>query len=181
MNRSPAIAGVLSVLFPGLGHLYAGAVSRGFALAAIFFATLQTVIHTGFAAGGLAVLGIWLFGILDAVRVAEETAQARAEGRRPDISLDRSWALGLVLVGAVAILAVIPGIGWTARLWPLLLLWIGVQHLRGRPVIPGFLRSAEEAPDPLPTDGAIRSAGAEERNLELGGGGSAPPKPPGKE
>ena len=100
---------MLSVLFPGLGHLYAGARSRALALAAVFLAGIQSVDYSGRELLVLPLLGIWLFGILDAIRVTEEAVRARAEGRQPDLGMDRRWAVGLVLVGAAATLTLIPG------------------------------------------------------------------------
>lgn len=153
MNRSPAVAGVLSVVFPGLGHLYGGAAHRAVALAAVFVALLQAAIHN---AGGLIVLAlpaVWLFAIVDAVRVAEESARAHDEGRTAEFRLDRNWAVGLVAAGVICTFAVIPGFEFVARLWPLALVGIGVQMLRGRPVVPRF------------------GAGA------AGAGGAAPPPP----
>ena len=144
MNRSPGLAGVLSVLFPGLGHLYAGARSSALALAAVFLAGIQSVDYSGRELLVLPLLGIWLFGILDAIRVTEEAVRARAEGRQPDLGMDRRWAVGLVLVGAAATLTLIPGLGWAVRLWPLALVWIGVQLLRGKPVLPGFLNPSPD-------------------------------------
>lgn len=138
MNRSPAVAGVLSVVFPGLGHLYGGATHRAVALGAVFVALLQAVVHNQ---GGLIVLAmpaVWLFSIVDAIRVAEESARARTEGRTAVFRLDRNWAVALVAAGIICTLAVIPGLAFVARAWPLALVAIGIQMLRGRPVVPRF-------------------------------------------
>lgn len=134
MNRSPGIAGVLSVLLPGLGHLYAGATARGLALAAASVALFQ-------AETIAAVLAVWIFGIVNAIRTTEEIVRAHAEGRPAAISLDRNWAIGLMAAGAIAVLGLIPELDWALRLWPLVLVWIGLRLFRGRPVIPG-------SPDP---------------------------------
>lgn len=159
MNRSPVIAGVLSVVVPGLGHLYAGATSRGLALGAGFVALVQaaTAHATGFAVPAL--LLVWLFGIMDAVRVTEEIVRARAAGREPAVGLDRRWAAGLVAVGVVAVISLVEELAWALRLWPLVLVWIGVRLLQGRWVIPdgsigelvNSVKSRNRPPDP-PTD-----------------------------
>ena len=139
MNRSPGLAGVLSVVLPGLGHLYAGATARGVALAAAFVAVLQDELVA-------VAIAIWVFGIVNAIRTTEELVRAHAEGRPAAVSLDRNWAVGLMGAGVVATLAMIPEIEWALRLWPLVLVWIGFQLFRGRPLVPG-------APDP-PAEGA---------------------------
>ena len=130
MNRSPGLAGVLSVLFPGLGHLYAGATARGLALAGAFIALLQEELVPF-------VLAVWIFGIVNAIRTAEEIVRAHAEGRPAAVSLDRNWATGLMAAGVLATFALIPDLEWALRFWPLLLVWIGFRLYRGRPVIPG--------------------------------------------
>ena len=130
MNRSPGLAGVLSVVFPGLGHLYAGATARGLALAGVFIALLQEELVPF-------VLAVWIFGIVNAIRTAEEIVRAHAEGRTAALSLDRNWATGLMAAGALATLALIPDLEWALRFWPLLLVWIGFRLYRGQPVIPG--------------------------------------------
>ena len=130
MNRSPGLAGVLSVLFPGLGHLYAGATARGLALAGAFIALLQEELLPF-------VLAVWIFGIVNAIRTAEEIVRAHAEGRPAAVALDRNWAAGLMAAGVLATLALIPDFEWALRFWPLALVWIGLRLYQGRPVIPG--------------------------------------------
>lgn len=145
MNRSPRLAGVLSVLFPGLGHLYAGATARGLALAGAFIALLREEL-------GLFVVAVWVFGIVHAIRTAEEVMRARAEGRLAAVSLDRNWATGLMAVGVVATLARIPDLEWALRLWPLALVWIGFRLYRGQPVIPGSAGAPTGVPAAPPTE-----------------------------
>ena len=132
MNRSPGLAGVLSVILPGLGHLYAGATARGLGLAAAFVALIQAeqVVVAG-------VLAVWLFGIVNAIRTTEEIVRAHAEGRPPAVALDRNWAIGLIVAGVLATFGRISELEWVLRLWPLALVWVGVQLYRGQPVIPG--------------------------------------------
>ena len=151
MNRSPALAGVLSVLFPGLGHFYAAAPGRALALAAAFVALFQAANRTDAGLFVLGLLVVWLFGIVDAVRVTEETIRARAQGRAKRVGLDRRWAVGLVIVGVFATLPLIPGVSWAVRLWPIVLVWIGIQLLRGRPIVPGL-------PDPASGAGSSTAA-----------------------
>ncbi|MDE2712422.1 MAG: hypothetical protein OXI65_11725 [Acidobacteriota bacterium] len=155
MNRSPGLAGVLSVVFPGLGHLYAGATARGLALAGAFIALLQEELVPF-------VLAVWIFGIVNAIRTAEEIVRAHAEGRPAAVSLDRNWATGLMAAGVLATLALIPDLEWALRFWPLLLVWVGFRLYQGQPVIPGSAAASAgasgaappaEAPDPAPAAG----------------------------
>ncbi len=139
MNRSPGVAGVLSVVLPGLGHLYAGATARGLALAAAFVAVLQDELVA-------AAIAVWIFGIVNAIRTTEELLRAHAEGRPAAISLDRNWAVGLIAAGVIATLAMVSELEWLLRLWPLILVWIGFQLFRGRPLIPGGSEPGSEGP-----------------------------------
>ena len=153
MNRSPGIAGILSVVFPGLGHFYAGATPRGFALAGGFLAFLQGAVNhaTATAIAAPALFLVWLFGIVDAIRVTEETIRARAAGEEPDVGLDRRWAIGLVVAGGIAVLSLVEQFTWLIHLWPLLLIWSGVQMLRGQPIVPdgaAFARLVNRPPEP---------------------------------
>ncbi len=161
MNRSPGLAGVLSVLFPGLGHLYAGATARGLALAGAFIALLQEELVPF-------VLAVWIFGIVNAIRTAEEIVRAHAEGRPAAVSLDRHWATGLMAVGVLATLALIPDLEWALRFWPLLLVWIGFRLYQGQPVIPGSAGPAAGA------SGAAAPAGPPDAAPAAG----PPPAPP---
>ena len=139
MKRSPVLAGVLSVVFPGLGHLYAGATARGLTLAAAFVALLHDELVPF-------VLAVWVLGIVNAIGTAEDIGRARAEGRPAAVSLDRNWAAGLIAAGGFATLARFPELEWALRLWPLLLVWIGFRLYRGQPVIPGGPGRAASGP-----------------------------------
>lgn len=167
MKRSPGLAGVLSVPLPGLGHLYAGATARGLALAAVFIAMVQAELAVVFA--------VWIFGIVNAIRTTEELVQASREGRPAAVSLDRNWATGLVVAGVIATLALVPGLEWAVRLWPLALVWVGLQLFRGRPVIPGFpdtpadgagTPAASPAPPPPPANAPLVPANEEKARAE---------------
>ena len=160
MNRSPGIAGVLSVPLPGLGHLYAGATARGLALAAAFAALVQAEIVPG-------ILAVWIFGIVNAIRTTEEVVRAHAEVRPAATSLDRNWAIGLMAAGVIATLSLVPELEWIVRFWPLALVWIGFQLFRGRPLIPG-----SPAPQTAGSEGATGARTPDPA------GADAPPPPP---
>lgn len=161
MNRSPAIAGVLSVVFPGLGHFYAGANHRAIALGAVCVALLQAVNHTGGARLAPALPAVWLFGIVNAIRVTEESARAAAEGRPAKVGIDREWAVALVAAGVVCTFAVIPGLEFATRLWPLALVAIGIQILRGQRVFPPIEPDSAAPPPPPPAGGPAETETAE--------------------
>ena len=75
-KKSPGLAGILSAIFPGLGHLYLGLYQRSFKVAAAFVGCIWLV-STGFMGGhlapvfGMGIAFIWFFGIIDSVRQAK--------------------------------------------------------------------------------------------------------------
>jgi hypothetical protein len=75
-KKSPGLAGVLSAIFPGLGHLYLGLYQRAFKVAAAFVGCIWLIsIH--FMGGhlapllGMGIAFVWFFGIIDSVRQAK--------------------------------------------------------------------------------------------------------------
>jgi len=70
-KKSPAVAVVLSLVIPGVGHVYALDIERG---AQVFLAFFGAWVLTAATAGigALAVIGVWLWGAYDAYsRTAE--------------------------------------------------------------------------------------------------------------
>ena len=164
MNRSPGLAGVLSVIFPGLGHLYAGATARGLALAGAFIALLQEEL-VPFV---LAPLGV-RHRERDPDRGGDRARATPRAGPAAAVSLDRNWAAGLMAAGALATFALIPDLEWALRFWPLLLVWIGFRLYRGQPVIPGSPGPAARRGDPAPERAPSRAV------RRRGGGRTAVP------
>ncbi len=130
MTRSPGWAGALSVICPGLGHLYLRAYHRAAALVAAWIALLTAAEYAGTLIP--LVFAVWVFGVVDAVRAAGELVRASAEAREPNVGLDQNWAWGLIAAGALAALAATPLLRWAVRLWPLLLVLAGIRILRRR-------------------------------------------------
>ncbi len=180
MNRSPALAGVLSALFPGLGHLYAGANHQALALAAMFAAVLY-----GVTAGQdsaplvIALPAIWIFGVVSAVRITEASHRARTEGREAAGSLDNRWAAALVAAGGLATLNLIPSLAFVLHLWPLLLIWVGLQMLRRKPLLPWVDfggTPAAGSPPPTAEEAGETTGSVATRAPEISG--ERPPPPP---
>ena len=71
-RKSPLLAAVISV-FPGVGQLYIGYYTRGFAIAAIFFLTVITAGNSRDPVApilGMTAMFVWLFNVIDAGRMA---------------------------------------------------------------------------------------------------------------
>ncbi|MEP6470706.1 MAG: hypothetical protein ABJC28_01725 [Acidobacteriota bacterium] len=112
-KKSPGLAGILSGIFPGLGHLYLGLYQRSFKVAAAFVGCIW-IVSTGFMNGhltpifGMGIAFIWFFGIIDAVRQAKaiNAGYIEAGGLAPEKTLSAarrestsSLTWGVILVG----------------------------------------------------------------------------------
>ena len=112
-KKSPGLAGILSGIFPGLGHLYLGLYQRSFKVAAAFVGCIW-IVSTGFMDGhltpifGMGIAFIWFFGIIDAVRQAKAINSGYVEAgglvsektlsaARRDSTSSLTW--GVILVG----------------------------------------------------------------------------------
>jgi hypothetical protein len=120
-KKSPGLAGVLSGLFPGLGHLYLGLYQRAFKIAGAFVLCIWAV-SSGFMSGhmaplfGLGIAFIWFFGIIDAVRQAKAinsgyvdagglaASEATVLRRASESMAGLTWGVILVGIGALWLL-----------------------------------------------------------------------------
>jgi hypothetical protein len=116
-KKSPGLAGVLSGLFPGLGHLYLGLYQRAFKIAGAFVGCIWLT-TVGFMGGhlvpllGMGIAFVWFFGIIDAVRQAKainsghvEAGSLAAPARRASESMaGLTWGVILVGIGALWLL-----------------------------------------------------------------------------
>ncbi len=139
-TKSPALAGFLSCM-PGLGQIYVGYYTRGFAHAVIV-ATLITMLATGdldelipLAAVFLAFF--WLYNIIDAVRRASLFNYYLAGEQGIDLpddfkmpKLGGSIVGGLVLIGVGFILLLNTrwnmSLAWLDEWWPMAPILLGV-------------------------------------------------------
>jgi hypothetical protein len=121
-KKSPGLAGVLSAIFPGLGHLYLGLYQRAFKVAAVFVGCIW-LITVNFMGGhmtplfGMGIAFIWFFGIIDAVRQAKAIntsgyvdagglapAEATVLRRTTESMAGLTWGVILVGIGALWLL-----------------------------------------------------------------------------
>ncbi|MEM9017686.1 MAG: signal peptidase I [Verrucomicrobiota bacterium] len=106
--RNPLIAAVLSIVFPGLGHLYAGRLARALAVAAIGLLVL-CAIGWILRAGDIFLILLYetLFGIVFAIAVTFDawrvTKRVQVEDLSPEVIRPATyfWYIALVLIGSV--------------------------------------------------------------------------------
>jgi TM2 domain-containing membrane protein YozV len=139
--KSPAAAGILSIIFPGTGALYNGQIAKGI-FYMILFAGLITIQDGG---GGqpfkaLLLAGFYFFQIIDSIQVAK-TINLNAAGLKPDAgptgqglpelvpSGSIFWGVFLIVLGVLLILANFEIILYEDlfRFWPAVVIAIGLK------------------------------------------------------
>ena len=141
---SPGLAGVLAGFFPfGVGAVYNGQYAKGLAHMLIFIALVFGASQTGDTYGpifGLSIAFFYIYQIIDAVRSAhairtglpapDPFGLAKAFGSGERVDFNRVPVGALVLIG-LGVLFLLNTMGifhayWIHRLWPLILIAIGV-------------------------------------------------------
>jgi len=139
--KSPAAAAVLSVIFPGLGALYNGLITKG-VLYIVIFAGLISIQDS---AGGqpfkaLILAGFYLFQIVEAINNAKSINMAAA-GQKPEGPVQAEflpeilpsgsifWGAVLMVIGILSILANFDVVRWETLwdFWPLAVIVIGLK------------------------------------------------------
>lgn len=141
--KSPALAAILSIVFPGTGALYNGQFAKGL-LYIVIFAGLVTM--QGHGSGqpflGLILAGFYFFQIIDSInqarlineraagmkpQAAAAAAPAEAEGPAPSGSV--FWGIVLVVLGGVLLLANFDVIRYETifDFWPVAVIGLGLK------------------------------------------------------
>ncbi len=139
--KSPAVAAILSVLFPGLGALYNGLITKG-VLYILVFAGLISIQDGpgGQPFKALILAGFYFFQIIEAINNAKAINLAAA-GEKPEVAAKLDllpdiapsgsifWGAVLVVIGALAILANFDVITWERLwdFWPIAVIIMGVK------------------------------------------------------
>jgi len=141
--KSPVLAGILSVIFPGAGALYNGNYLKGIIMMIIFAGLVSIQGRGGQPFVGLLLAGFYIFQIIDATneakstRIPPETASASAfspakTGGDDEIlaaSGSISWGIILILLGGLFLLANFDIISYESFIdyWPLILVGLGLK------------------------------------------------------
>jgi hypothetical protein len=145
--KSPAAAGILSIIFPGLGTIYNGFVSKGILYVIIFVGILVTLIKASEEGPAVPIVflsltmaGFWFFQIIDSINGAKAINQAAAgqaakEGAAGEFlsevipSGSIFWGSFLVALGFLLILANFDVILYDTlfNFWPVPIIVIGIK------------------------------------------------------
>ncbi|HVP90088.1 MAG TPA: DUF5668 domain-containing protein [Terriglobales bacterium] len=143
--KSPAAAGILSALIPGVGNMYNGLVNKGL-LQLVIFGGLFVIFLQGCMTGSaltivfmaLMMAGFWFYQIIDSVNSAKAINEGAA-GQKPQEAAGTAalppavtagsvfWGIILIVIGVLAILANFDVINWD-DLWrfsPVLFIVLG--------------------------------------------------------
>jgi hypothetical protein len=132
--KSPPLAAFLSVLFPGLGHLYVWAYERAFLIWATIVVSIFMIIYGSWPFSFL-IAFVYFFGIFDAFREAQ-FFNLRAEGN--ELPKPRADSQGRLMFGVfLAVVAVVVladkldlfDMDWLYDWWPVPVLLLGVYFI----------------------------------------------------
>ena len=140
--KSPALAGFLSLIFPGTGTLYNGQILKGI-IFIIVFAGLVSMQSRGSAQPfiGLLLAGFYIFQIVDSIQSAKiiNRYAMRREGEDeeaeelPEALKTGSvfWGILLMVLGGIFLLANFGVISYSSifDLWPLALILVGLKMI----------------------------------------------------
>ncbi len=142
--KSPFAAVLLSILFPGLGQVYNGQLSKALIIFCVWAGCLYTMIEVQPLPWVFVMAFTTLFSYVDAWRAATLINARAAGGEVPeelDVADSPLWGGALVLLGALLLLN---NLGWLSlrelqRFWPVLLivaggatLWNSLKRQRAR-------------------------------------------------
>ncbi len=136
ITKSPVLAAVLSIIFPGAGALYNGDFLRGIVFIIIFagLVTLQTRPHVQPFAG-LLLAGFYFFQIFDSIHQARMINLAQAgEGTKKEVAVAEPkgsifWGILMIALGIIFLLANFEIILYENIFdyWPVVIIVIGLK------------------------------------------------------
>lgn len=133
LGRNPWVAAALGFLFPGLGQIANGQISKALVIFTVFFGAITIMINGDNPLPWAFLLPLaYFYGIVDAFRSAA-AAEARNHGLVEEESIEGpGWGVALMGLG---LLLLLHNLGWlnlasVSRFWPLLLIVAGGAMLR---------------------------------------------------
>ena len=153
--KSPVLAAILSVVFPGTGAFYNGQIGKGILYIVLFagLITMQDHAHGAQPFVALLLAGFYIFQIIESINTAKAINEAALRGQPaptssavvPEIVGPQGsvfWGAVLVVLGGVLLLANFDVISYESifDFWPLAVIALGLKL-----VADYFLKSKKEA------------------------------------
>jgi TM2 domain-containing membrane protein YozV len=140
--KSPALAGILSFLFPGTGALYDGQPLK-FLVTVLVFAIIITMLAQGVGSPvflGILLGGLYFYQLIDSIITASAINRRALSGQTEDIKVEEFpefvktgsvfWGVVLMALGVVLLMAnfnLIISYERIWNLWPLVIILIGIK------------------------------------------------------
>ncbi|MEN6310450.1 MAG: DUF5668 domain-containing protein [Acidobacteriota bacterium] len=145
--KSPAAAGILSIILPGLGNLYNGLIKKGLLHLVVFAGILVILIQASMARNPIPIVfmslmlaGFWFYQIIDSINSAKAINLAACGGEpagavktEPVTQAVQSgsifWGIVLMAIGVLVTMAHFDVITWEALwdFWPVVVIVFGVK------------------------------------------------------
>jgi TM2 domain-containing membrane protein YozV len=150
--KSPVLAAILSVIFPGTGALYNGQIGKGILYIILFAGLITMQDHGGQPFVALLLAGFYIFQVIESINTAKAINQAALSGKPeaapatliPEIANPQGsifWGAVLVVLGGVLLLANFDVLSYETifDFWPLAVIGLGLKL-----VADYFLKSKSE-------------------------------------
>jgi TM2 domain-containing membrane protein YozV len=130
--KSPGLAFILSLLFPGIGQVYNGQPAKALGFFFAFVSTIYAVVEISPLPFALFIPFVVLYNLVDAWRTATLiNARGTSEAPEDEVAESPAWGGGLILLGT---LFLFHNLGWLdlsklSRYWPALLIVVGAVIL----------------------------------------------------
>ena len=130
--KSPGLAFILSLLFPGIGQVYNGQPAKALGFFFAFVSTIYAVAEINPLPFALFIPFVYLYNLVDAWRTATLlNTRGTADAAEDEVAESPAWGGGLILLGA---LFLFHNLGWLdlsrlSRFWPALLIVVGAVIL----------------------------------------------------
>ena len=135
LAKSPGVALFLSILFPGLGHIYVGAYERSLMIIGGIGVSIWAIVHSEGALWPLAfaIAFGYFFSIFDAYREAQIVNLAGQELPKPQTQGEGRLVFGIFLTVVAGLVLAdnldLFDIRWFYQWWPVLVLLSGVYFI----------------------------------------------------
>jgi TM2 domain-containing membrane protein YozV len=132
LGRNPWVAAALGFVFPGLGQIANGQISKALVVFTVFFGSITLIVNSDPLPWAFLLPLAYFYGIIDAFRSAAGV-EARNQGLVEEDAIEGpGWGVALMGLGLALLLH---NLGWlnlasVTRFWPLLLIVAGGAMLR---------------------------------------------------
>lgn len=142
-RKSPALASIISAIFPGAGFFYIGHYLKGVVYLIIFFILIMFIVSSAeyhsraleIVVYGLLMAGFYIFQVIDSFNTARETGgiSEDSEVKHPKEEISLFGSILILFLGIIFLLVNLDIISMreVVKLWPLILIAMGIKIVIG--------------------------------------------------